>query len=136
MEEMLIICGIIIFVLPKLFKDTYFGNGTQYSISTQMIGIFAFALGCGYCINKIDKGNILFYVLFLLMFIWNIMLLLRKIKNERTIMAMFMNVISVALIIIALIFIFDIDGIASSVIALTASMIALSIPYDRISVKE
>lgn len=57
------------------------------------------------------------------------MLLLYKIKNERTIMAMFMNVISVALIIIALIFIFDIDGIASSVIA-------LSIPYDRISVKE
>lgn len=51
-------------------------------------------------------------------------------------MAMFMNVISVALIIIALIFIFDIDGIASSVIALTASVIALSIPYDRISVKE
>ncbi|MEI3320332.1 MAG: hypothetical protein V8R90_07515 [Eubacterium sp.] len=70
------------------------------------------------------------------MFIWNIMLLLYKIKNERTIMAMFMNVISVALIIIALIFIFDIDGIASSVIALTASVIALSIPYDRISVKE
>ncbi len=64
------------------------------------------------------------------------MLLLYKIKNERTIMAMFMNVISVALIIIALIFIFDIDGIASSVIALTASVIALSIPYDRISVKE
>ena len=64
------------------------------------------------------------------------MLLLYKIKNERTIMAMFMNVISVALIIIALIFIFDIDGIASSVIALTASAIALSIPYDRISVKE
>lgn len=57
------------------------------------------------------------------------MLLLYKIKNERTIMAMFMNVISVALIIIALIFIFDIDGIASSVIV-------LSIPYDRISVKE
>ena len=70
------------------------------------------------------------------MFIWNIMLLLYKIKNERTIMAMFMNVISVALIIIALIFIFDIDGIASSVIALTASVIALSIPYDRLSVKE
>lgn len=70
------------------------------------------------------------------MFIWDIMLLLYKIKNERTIMAMFMNVISVALIIIALIFIFDIDGIASSVIALTASVIALSIPYDRISVKE
>ena len=44
-------------------------------------------------------------------------------------MAMFMNVISVALLIIALIFIFDIDGIASSVIV-------LSIPYDRISVKE
>ena len=64
------------------------------------------------------------------------MLLLYKIKNERTIMAMFMNVISVALIIIALIFVFDIDGIASSVIALTASVIALSIPYDRISVKE
>ena len=64
------------------------------------------------------------------------MLLLYKIKNERTIMAMFMNVISVALIIIALIFIFDIDGIASSVIALTASVIALSIPYDRITVKE
>ena len=61
------------------------------------------------------------------------MLLLYKIKNERTKERLWQ---SVALIIIALIFIFDIDGIASSVIALTASVIALSIPYDRISVKE
>lgn len=133
MERMLVLCGIIIIIIPKWFKESYFGSQKKYCLSTQIIGVFTTLLGGLYFLDKIEKGNFLCIILYGLLLAWNVALLWNKIKMERGMISKTMCIVNIVLILSSIIILYDIQEIASSIVILTCTLISVSIPYTNLN---
>lgn len=54
MGKILIICGIIIIITPKLFKSSYYQNENKYNLFLKVTGVFAILLNRLYHFDKIE----------------------------------------------------------------------------------
>lgn len=128
MEKLLPICGIMVLILPLLFKETYFGKLKVYRIVTQVIGIFMLLVGVLFRLGTIESNNVLFIVLFGAMLIWNLALFLSKIKNDHGPVSVLMSTVCGILILLSvLLFISDRKEVASSILLLIGSLIVVTI---------
>ena len=70
MERILLFCGVWIIIVPILFQNSYFEEHKKYTLSTQIIGFFAFLMGILHFFNIVKKGHYLDVVLFCVLFVW------------------------------------------------------------------
>ena len=82
MERLLLFCGVWIIIVPILFQNSYFEEYKKYTLSTQIIGFFAFLMGILHFFNIVKKGHYLDVVLFCVLFVWVGKLSYDKIENE------------------------------------------------------
>lgn len=61
MGKILIICGIIIIITPKLFKSSYYQNENKYNLFLKVTGVFVILLGGLYCFGKNRKRKFSMY---------------------------------------------------------------------------
>ncbi len=136
MENMLVIAGIWMIILPKM-KWNIIKDSPWIRLYSSFLGIYTLfiTIMSYFFTSKISHG--FFIMCFILLSILNSALVIIKIKSESSTASKLMILlvficISVALLILYL----DINETHSSIIILTATMIILSIPYDDIKKKE
>ena len=128
MERILLFCGVWIIIVPILFQNSYFEEHKKYTLSMQIIGFFAFLMGILHFFNIVKKGHYLDGVLF----VWVGKLSYDKIKNENAKIIRTACCISIALEILSLVIVVqDIREVASAIVILTCSLIALSVFQKR-----
>lgn len=131
MERMLVLCGIIIIIIPKWFKESYFGSQKKYCLSTQIIGVFTTLLGGLYFLDKIEKGNFLCIILYIFLLVWNSVLLWKKSKVEHGMVSNAMCIVDIVLFLSSIVILSDIAEIASAIVILTCTLMNIYIPYSK-----
>lgn len=58
MERLLLFCGVWIIIVPILFQNSYFEEHKKYTLSTQIIGFFAFLMGILHFFNIVKRDII------------------------------------------------------------------------------
>lgn len=125
MERILLFCGVWIIIVPILFQNSYFEEHKKYTLSMQIMGILHF-------FNIVKKGHYLDVVLFCVLFVWVGKLSYDKIKNENAKIIRTACCISITLEILSLVIVVqDIREVASAIVILTCSLIALSVFQKR-----
>ena len=132
MERLLLFCGVWIIIMPILFQNSYFEEHKKYTLSTQIIGFFAFLMGILHFFNIVKMGHYLDVVLFCVLFVQVGKLSYDKIKNENAKIIRTACCISITLEILSLVIVVqDIREVASAIVILTCSLIALSVFQKR-----
>lgn len=133
MERILLFCGVWIIIVPILFQNSYFEEHKKYTLSMQIIGFFfAFLMGILHFFNIVKNGHYLDVVLFCVLFVLVGKLSYDKIKNENAKIIRTACCISITLEILSLVIVVqDIREVASAIVILTCSLIALSVFQKR-----
>lgn len=127
MERLLLFCGVWIIIVPILFQNSYFEEHKNIYYLCKLLD-FAFLMGILHFFNIVKKGHYLDVVLFCVLFVWVGKLSYDKIKNENTKIIRTACCISIALEILSLVIVVqDIREVASAIVILTCSLIALSV---------
>lgn len=133
MEPMLIIAGIWMAILPKM---KWTSMGKKLSLLYFIIGIYVCIIGILSKIQNIMPSDIFFKIAFIGVVILEILTIIKKLREEKTIidlLAIFTGII--ALIFAVSIFIIDTREIWSPILMMTGSLIILSITYVNICKK-
>ena len=132
MERILLFCGVWIIIVPILFQNSYFEEQKKYTLSMQIIGFFTFLMGILHFFNIVKNGHYLDVVLFCVLFVLVGKLSYDKIKNENAKIIRTACCISITLEILSLVIVVqDIREVASAIVILTCSLIALSVFQKR-----
>ena len=135
MENMLLIAGIWMIILPKM-KWNMIKDKQWIRLYSSVLGIYTlFITMMSYFFTSKISHNF-FIMCFILLLILNSALVIIKIKSESSNASKLMILFVFICIFLALFILYlDINEIHSSIVILTATMIILSIPYDDIKKK-
>lgn len=132
MEKMLVLCGVTILILPKWFRESYIGNHSKYCLLTQILGFLTILLGGLYWFDKIERGNFLCIILYILLLVWNSVLLWKKSKVEYGMVSKAMCIVDIILFLSSIVILIDIEEIASAMVILTCTLMNIYIPYSKV----
>lgn len=133
MEPMLIIAGIWMAILPKM---KWTSMGKKLSLLYFIIGIYVCIIGILSKMQNILPSDIIFKIAFSGVVILEILTIIRRLREEKTIVDLLAIITGIIALIIAVsIFIIDTREIWSPILMMTGSLIILSITYVNIGKK-
>ena len=131
-EKTLIIFGLFIFIFPRLFNNKCYEVAKTIKCAVHCVGVGTAIVGILFWCGIIQKGNVLFIVIFSMLLLLDIILLLYKWKRDNGWISRIMCGISITLMFLAvMIENIDIMEIASAIIILLGSLIVLYVPYGK-----